>query len=477
MPSESDLWEYFHKGDTRYKTNKTNWNTWCRACVQQRAIQWLDEMKQKQARRAAARLLGKENIPPAHPTVPTSGTVSSVPVPLTSHSSHASLATLISDNVSDIPTLVTSSTSAPDAAALQRAEQWTAQQRKEDTQNGPVRGITAHMQKWPDPVQEEFAGDLCCLLIACNIAWMAVEHCYCRAFFAKWLPPVILPTCKTLSGRILDQKSHKVVIDMKTRVKGCYGTGQCDGWKNITKTSLVALMINVEYMPYLLNAVDISAQVKNAENLLEIVVNEISYCVETIGTVVVAWCTDSSGESVKMRRLLRQRIPSIVTVVCWAHQLNLVVADYLKVKQPFITVVDTAVEVIKWFNNHGRALGLLKEEMRLRFNGKVYSLILPVITRWTSHYVSCQRLLVEKAIRALTLYKRPDLEGCAGDRADAKAKAKEIVKIAESAWFWDNLRQVKKHLKPLTIAVNATQANHARLDVVLLTLGHLYHLF
>ncbi|EMD37962.1 hypothetical protein CERSUDRAFT_29916, partial [Gelatoporia subvermispora B] len=279
-------------------------------------------------------------------------------------------------------------------------------------------------------------------------------------------------------GRILDQESHKVVVDMKTRVKGRYGTGQCDGWKNITKTSLVASMINVEYMPYLLNAVDISAQVKNAENLLEIVVNEISYCVEMLGTVVVAWCTDSSGESVKMRRLLRQRIPSIVTVACWAHQLNLVVADYLKVKQPFIAVVDTAVEVIKWFNNHGRALGLLKEEMRLRFNGKVYSLILPVITRWTSHYVSCQRLLlVEKAIRALTLYKRPDLEGCAGDRADAKAKAKEIVKITESAWFWDNLRQVKKHLKPLAIAVNATQANHARLDVVLLTLGHLYHLF
>ena len=33
------------------------------------------------------------------------------------------------------------------------------------------------------------------------------------------------------------------------------------------------------------------------------------------------------------------------------------------------------------------------------------------------------------------------------------------------------------HLEPLAIAVNATQSNHARLDIVLLTLGHLYHTF
>lgn len=34
---------------------------------------------------------------------------------------------------------------------------------------------------------------------------------------------------------------------MRQEVHGRYVTGQCDGWKNISKDSLVASMINVEY--------------------------------------------------------------------------------------------------------------------------------------------------------------------------------------------------------------------------------------
>ena len=35
---------------------------------------------------------------------------------------------------------------------------------------------------------------------------------------------------------------------MKSKVSGKFATGQCDGWKNIAKTSLIASMINVEYV-------------------------------------------------------------------------------------------------------------------------------------------------------------------------------------------------------------------------------------
>ena len=36
---------------------------------------------------------------------------------------------------------------------------------------------------------------------------------------------------------------------------------------------------------------------------------------------------------------------------------------------------------------------------------------------------------------------------------------------------------IQRHLEPLAIAANVTQANNARLDVVLLTLGHLHRVF
>lgn len=62
---------------------------------------------------------------------------------------------------------------------------------------------------------------------------------------------------------------------------------------------------------------------KNAENLLDFVANEVQYCIDILGTSVVAWCTDASGESKKMRRLLGERCPWMITVDCWAHQVSL----------------------------------------------------------------------------------------------------------------------------------------------------------
>lgn len=200
---------------------------------------------------------------------------------------------------------------------------------------------TASVEKWPSNIQDEFAADLCRLLVACNIAWWAVEHPYFRHFFSKWLPMAILPGRKTLSGRVLDTEAGKVTELIKRDVRDRFCTGQCDGWKNIAKSALVASIVNVEYAvsssilsrarrsstlvtlkPKLLNVFDISAAVKNAENLLTLVLAEIQYCQDVLKVTLVAWCTDASGESRKMRRLLKERLPWIVTVDCWAHQVR-----------------------------------------------------------------------------------------------------------------------------------------------------------
>ena len=71
-----------------------------------------------------------------------------------------------------------------------------------------------------------------------------------------------------------------------------------------------------------MNIVDISAVPKTAENLLDFVLREIAYCRDVLETQLVAWCTDSSGEGLKMRRLLRSKLPWLVTVACWAHQVR-----------------------------------------------------------------------------------------------------------------------------------------------------------
>ncbi|PCH39629.1 hypothetical protein WOLCODRAFT_85990, partial [Wolfiporia cocos MD-104 SS10] len=279
-------------------------------------------------------------------------------------------------------------------------------------------------------------------------------------------------------GRILKEEAEKVLEDMRRKVNAKFATGQTDGWKNIAKSLLIGSIVNVEFAPWLLNIFDISATVKSAENLLALVISEIKYCMEVLHTVIVTWCTDASGESRKMRRLLQQKFPWIITVDCWAHQINLVVGDYFKLKSTVSHTMDDALEVAKWFNNHSRALGLLHDQQVTCYGSRALWLILPVITRWTAHYLTCTWLLeLEKAIRTLVLEQREALITCVGDKRDARDKAQSIITIVITESFWSKLRMLQKHLEPLAITANVLQADNARLDTVLMTLGSLYGIF
>ena len=102
--------------------------------------------------------------------------------------------------------------------------------------------------KWSVELQEQFRAELCMLMIATNTAWWAVDHPYVHWWFSRWVPGAQVPGRKLLSGPVLDDLSRSVEQEMKSKVCGKFATGQCDGWKNIAKTSLIASMINVEYV-------------------------------------------------------------------------------------------------------------------------------------------------------------------------------------------------------------------------------------
>lgn len=92
----------------------------------------------------------------------------------------------------------------------------------------------------------------------------------------------------------------------------------------------------------------------------------------------------------------------------------------------FIEIVTEALEVMKWFNNHSRALSMLQAG-QLSKHSKILALILPVLTWWTSHYLVVTRLIeTELAFKQLLLDAGETLEPlveCAGGQADAKWKA------------------------------------------------------
>ncbi|KAH7913714.1 ribonuclease H-like domain-containing protein [Hygrophoropsis aurantiaca] len=282
---------------------------------------------------------------------------------------------------------------------------------------------------------------------------------------------------RRMSGVLLDRQVVKVEARTKERIQGKLATGQCDGWKNIAKASLVSSMVTVDFEPYLVRTHNMSAERKTGENLLSRVKSDIEYAESHFGVSIIAWCTDAGSDALKMRKELTKAMPWIITIDCWAHQLNLVVGDYFKVKLSFLETAEKAIMVIKWFNNHSRAHGIFHDEQMITYH-KFIALILPVITRWTCHFLSFRRLLrVSVALRACCIKKRDDLEVCGGDKRSEKIKAREVISIVASVEFWDNVTIIKIHLEPLAIAANILQASDTRLDITLLVFANVYRIF
>ncbi|KAF8270666.1 ribonuclease H-like domain-containing protein [Lactarius quietus] len=298
-----------------------------------------------------------------------------------------------------------------------------------------------------------------------------------QLFIEKWIPGAIIPDRRTLSGPILDCEAGKVEDRLKLRLKGRKATFQTDGWKNKAKQAIVATMVSVDFEPYLMQTHDVSAQPKTGEALLQLVIEDIKWSEETYGLTVIAACSDDGGDARKMRRLLLVRMPWLVIILCWAHQINLIVGDYLSLKLPFQDCVPKALQVIKWMNNHSRALGLFRQE-QLFMSPKFLALILPVLTRWTAHYLSLRRLLtVEKTLRVVWLKHADIMIASSGTKSEDKAKAIAVQAIINDLYFWYHINRTCSHLEPLAIAANVTQESNTRLYHVLTTLANLYRIY
>lgn len=74
--------------------------------------------------------------------------------------------------------------------------------------------------------------------------------------------------------------------------------------------------------------------------------------------------------------------------------------------------------------------------------GKALALILPVITQWTSHFLSIRRLLeLELTFTRLRIENEHELIVCAGSETKAVAEAKTVVRILKDVNFWATLRE------------------------------------
>lgn len=185
---------------------------------------------------------------------------------------------------------------------------------------------------------------------------------------------------------------------------------------------------------------DVSGAAKTGEALLKLVIEDIKWSEETYKLSVIGVCSDDGGDAKKMRRLLLLLMPWLIVILCWAHQINLIVGDFLALKARFLGCVPKAQKVVKWMNSHSRPLGMFRTE-QFQTYAKILALIRPVITRWTAHYLSLRRLLdVEKPLRACWLKYGDEFIRCAGPKREEKEKAERIQAIIMDPIFWAEVR-------------------------------------
>lgn len=181
---------------------------------------------------------------------------------------------------------------------------------------------------------------------------------------------------------------------------------------------------------------------KTGDELLKIVKEDITYAQTTYGVKVISVVTDDSPDGKKMWQLIKaKKEMGVATLECWAHQASLITGNYLSIQEEWMKASFQAHDIIKWFNNHSKALALLQKH-QTDVSGRPLALLLPVPTQWTSQFTSMHRLLTQKDIinGCVSTY-RSKLLLAGGNRRDQVEKATDIIDLCRDDNFWLNLER------------------------------------
>ncbi|KAJ6618926.1 ribonuclease H-like domain-containing protein [Mycena sp. CBHHK59/15] len=333
--------------------------------------------------------------------------------------------------------------------------------------------------------QNAFESDILKFWTALNASFNSIEHPFVCHFFEKWVPGADIPGRDALSGRILDAEVLSIEAGRKSEMKDELATGSVDGWS--TKHDAVQqISCNVKGKEIPIQLHITTKERKTSANLLTHVMADITYLTVVLGIILVAFCCDSGGDSRGLHPLLLNLMPWILTIPCWAHQINLVVKEYIGC--PEVTIIlNNCLKIVNWFSSHKRALLMLLEEQQAinekRPPGQKWErlkrFVRAGITRWGTHALSVRRLVeLQGALLDLINHRSEDLESAGGDDEDSRASTAEVIALIDSGRlgpFWTGLHRVSRYLTPLAVASNVTQGANTRLDHVLVTLAVLYH--
>ncbi|EKM56581.1 uncharacterized protein PHACADRAFT_207792 [Phanerochaete carnosa HHB-10118-sp] len=371
----------------------------------------------------------------------------------------------------DIPPLLSRSSSLPSRPPRSRSA------------SAAAAGSPFVERPWTGAQQSLFERCLIRMTASCGWALTWVHNPEVLVFMEELVHlGAIMPSRDTMTRRILPETLQVMRAGNLERIreeKDPLATIQFDGWTALNHHHYDAFMANISKLIYSVKVYDVSAHCKSGERLFGLL-KEVAGIVENQWKVeIVATCSDAGPDASKARKLFLNFRKDVISIDCYAHQINLLVGTYFKISSTWYHKYSKlADEIITWIRSKTIMHYALKVKHGAMTGTAGLSVVHAVITRWTAHYLAYRRLLeLHFALQALIKTDRslPENQHCViFGEASAKRKALSMIVVIEDPDFWKVIRRITSHLRPLAIAVNIAQASHICLDQILLIFALLW---
>ncbi|RPB11978.1 hypothetical protein P167DRAFT_476798, partial [Morchella conica CCBAS932] len=131
-----------------------------------------------------------------------------------------------------------------------------------------------------------------------------------------------LPSRRTLDGSLLSKLLDEAQREAKSDLRGKSVTLTVDGWKNFRQDCLVSFVVKDHRKIYTVEVVDITDRPKNGTEMFRLIESRIQNLNgDDWAMLVIAFCTDDGSEVRLARRVLKERYPSRIILLCYAHQV------------------------------------------------------------------------------------------------------------------------------------------------------------
>ncbi|KAL0564419.1 hypothetical protein V5O48_017626 [Marasmius crinis-equi] len=293
-----------------------------------------------------------------------------------------------------------------------------------------------------------------------------------------------MPSRQQIGGKLLDEAHGKVVEKLKGLLKGKYATLGSDGWKDESRDSVKGVNVTCEHKAYTTDLILATGHKKDGASMCIAFEEMIEDQEDEYGLVVVAVCSDNDGGTARGRKDLIVKWPWLFGIPCLAHQFQLILGDYFKENPAAAETAEQATALIGWLLNHQLVRTVFNEVQAATSNppGVVLAFLMACITRWNTHLVAFDRLLVlQQSMRQAALTRRDDIIAAqVGAESNAKKKAKlredaiSQIDLIDDVGFWKQLKAVVDDIEPICLGVNINQTDSMCLDQAVLTLAGIF---